>query len=371
MRRKKNKFWSRYGKLITIVVVLLIAIRVALPYIILHYANKTLAGMKGYYGHINDVDVALIRGAYQLDSFYIQKVDTLTGKHTDFISAQRIDLSLHWKALLKGRLVGELIFEQPVLRFTKDKVELNQVARDTADFRQLLEDFMPIKVDRCEIIDGTIRYIDPHSKPAIDLEALYIGAIATNLRNVYDSGSPLPATLTANAQVYDGSFALAMKLNPLSEQPLFELNSTLENVDLTKFNDFFQVYGRFDIDRGKLGLYTEAATEKGAFKGYVKPLVDSLSIVSWSGQDKDDSFFQKLWETGVEFVAELFKNQRKDMLATKIEFSGRFEQPQSDAFSAVMYILYNAFIEALRPALDHEIDLAGLRTERGTVDKPD
>ena len=51
-------------KILICIVVLLIAIRIVLPYIVLHYANKTLANMKGYYGHIDDIDLSLYRGAY-------------------------------------------------------------------------------------------------------------------------------------------------------------------------------------------------------------------------------------------------------------------------------------------------------------------
>jgi hypothetical protein len=60
----------------------------------LHFANKSLAGMNGYYGHIKDIDLAIIRGAYKINSIYISKADTLTGKQTPFFASSEIDLSV-------------------------------------------------------------------------------------------------------------------------------------------------------------------------------------------------------------------------------------------------------------------------------------
>ena len=100
--------------------------------------------MPGYYGHIEDIDLALIRGAYRIDSIYINKLDTITKKQTKFFSASAIDLSVEWRALFSGAIVGELIFERPNLRFTREKVEPKNVEKDSSDFKELKEDFMPL-----------------------------------------------------------------------------------------------------------------------------------------------------------------------------------------------------------------------------------
>ena len=61
---------SHKRKIILIVigsfVVLLIALRIALPYILLRLVNKQLSHIPGYTGHVDDIDVALIRGAYKI-----------------------------------------------------------------------------------------------------------------------------------------------------------------------------------------------------------------------------------------------------------------------------------------------------------------
>src|SRR5690554_613246 len=166
MKRRKWKTWQVVA---AGVVVVLIIFRLMLPGMVLRYANKTLAEMDGYYGHVDAIQIALYRGAYQLDGFYLNKVDSASGEQTEFLAAQRIDLSVEWKALFQGGLVGELVVESPTLIFTKDKAEIDEVAQDTTDFRALLKDFMPLRVNRFEIFNGSIRYQDSTSSPIVDL----------------------------------------------------------------------------------------------------------------------------------------------------------------------------------------------------------
>ncbi len=358
-------FKSRTGKILLAIVLLLVILRIALPYMLLHFSNKKLANMEGYYGHIRDIDVALLRGAYVIDSFYLNKADSVIGKQTPFMSAGKIDLSLEWRALFKGRLVGELEFDEPSLVFTENKVELAQVSKDTSDFRELLRDFMPVDVNRCILRNGKLAYIDRTREPNVDVAITNLNATATNLRNVYPTSDILPASIEATGNVYKGAMTLSMKLNPLAEQIMFDLNSKIENTDLTELNDMFKAYGNFDVNKGHFGMYTEIAAKNGKFQGYVKPLIQDLDIVSWKGQDKKDGFFQKIWESVVGGVTQVFKNQPKDQFATKINFSGNMDDPKINIMQAVVTVLQNAFIRSLQPAIDNQINLAKVGEEDG------
>ncbi|HEX6892787.1 MAG TPA: DUF748 domain-containing protein [Chryseolinea sp.] len=353
---------KRWLKILLGVLILLVVFRLILPYVVLRYANKTLAEMDGYYGHVEDIDIALIRGAYQIDSIYINKVDSTTKKQTPFFSAAEIDLSIEWKALFKGSLVGEFVFEKPRIDFTKDKVEPEDVRNDSSSFRQLKEDFMPLQVNRCEINDGEVRYLDPFSKPKVDIKLTRLYAVALNLRNSYDSSSLLPATITANAEVYEGSLDFFMKLNPLADEPTFDMNADLQNTNLVLLNDFFQAYAKIDVNKGRFGMYTEVASKEGRFTGYVKPVIKDLDVLG--KEDRDDNIFRKMWEAIAGFAGEVFENQPRDQVATKIPFEGRLDNPQADVWETVINVLQNAFIRAIQPSIDHEITIASVETKK-------
>ena len=100
---KKFQQKKRYKILIVIILVLVI-FRLLLPYILLHYANKTLANVPGYYGHVQDIDVSLYRGAYQIDSIYLDKMDSLTHKQTDFFAQKTLISPLSGRRCLRVRL---------------------------------------------------------------------------------------------------------------------------------------------------------------------------------------------------------------------------------------------------------------------------
>ena len=349
-------------KILIVVVILLITIRLILPYVVLHYANKTLGNMKGYYGHIDDIDLSIYRGAYTINDIFLNKIDTVTKKQTDFFKAKNIDLSVEWGAIFHGSIVGELEFDSPILIFTKNKVELSDVKKDTTDFRKLLKDVMPLKVNRFEVFDGDLHYVDNTSNPKVDVALKQTHILALNLSNVTDAKVALPSTVKANASVYEGTLTFDMKLNALNKYPTFDLNAEIKNTNLVLLNDFLKAYGNFDVHRGNFGLYTEMAAKNSKFKGYVKPIIKDLKVVG--PEDRHDKFFNKVWEQIVGAAGVIFKNQKKGQIATKIAIEGDFKNPQTNTFDAVWEVLRNAFIQALLPSIDNEISLKSVDSKK-------
>ena len=314
--------------------------------------------MKGYYGHIDDIDLALIRGAYKIDSVYLNKQDSASKRQTKFFSASSIDLSVEWRALFHGSIVGELEFEKPNLRFTKDKVEPKDIRNDSSSFKKLLDDFMPLQVNRFEIRDGTVKFLDETSKPKVDIVMTRMHVVALNLKNSYDSSKLLPAKVIARANIYEGEFTFNMNLNPLADKPTFDMNAEIKNTNLVLLNDFFQAYAKIDVNKGSFGMYTEVASKESKFTGYVKPIIKDLDVLG--KEDRKDNVFQKIWEGLVGGVGQVFKNQPEDQVATKIPFEGRLDNPQADIWATIGNILQNAFIHAIQPSIDHEISIASV-----------
>ncbi len=352
-KKKRHLKW----KILFSLIGLLIVVRIILPYVVLHYANKTLANVNGYFGHVNDIDLSIYRGAYIIKDFYIDKVDSVTRERTPFISSEAIDLSVEWKSLFHKRLVGELEFKNPVLLFTKDKAEPASIQKDTNDFRKVLKTFMPLKINRFEIFNGKIQYIDASSVPKVNIAMSGTHVLAQNLSSVLDTAL-LPATVDANANVYQGTFNLKMKINPLAEQPTYDLNVELKNTNLPDLNDFLKAYANFDVHSGTFGLYTEVASKDGKFIGYVKPVIKNLKVKG--PEDRHDSFFNKLYESLVGTVGVILKNPKEKQVATKVPLKGEYGKTSVGTWYAIIEILRNAFIQALYPSVDNEITIASV-----------
>jgi hypothetical protein len=351
--RKRKAAWLFAG-----FIVLIIVARLILPYVVLHLVNKNLATMKGYYGHVNDIDLAIIRGAYRIDSIYLDKKDTVTQKQTPFFAASVIDLSVEWKSLLHGSIVGEVVMNRPMLKFTKDKVEPKDVAKDSSALKELLDDFMPLRINRCEINRGRIQYLDPNSVPPYDIQMTNVHLLAENLRNSYDSTIVLPATINADATIYEGTLTFHAKANPLAVRPTFDMNAELKNTNLVKLNDFFQAYAKVDVNKGTFGLYTEVAAKDNKFAGYVKPFIKDLDVLG--KEDRKDNLFRKMWEGLAGAVGQVLKNHRKDQIATKIPFQGDLDNPSTNVWYALANVLQNAFIHALKPSIDNDISIGSV-----------
>jgi hypothetical protein len=320
--------------------------------------------MNGYYGQVKDIDLALYRGAYKIKDIYLHKVDTVTSQETEFFEAKLIDLSIQWEALFDGKIVGELEFQDARLRFTKDKAEPGEIKNDTNDFRKLLKDFMPLKVNRFEVINGVIQYIDEGSKPPVDIQMDNTHIIAENLKTEKDE-SLLPATVFAEANVYQGHLTVNMKLDPFAKLPTFDMNAELKETHLPDLNNFFKAYAKIDVNKGIFGLYTEIASKQGKFVGYVKPIIKDLDILGI--EDRKDNILQKAWESITGLAGQALKNQRYDQVATKVPLKGTLDDTQANIWYAVMEVLKNAFIQAIQPSIDQEINISSVNAEQGEI----
>ncbi|RYF92652.1 MAG: DUF748 domain-containing protein, partial [Chitinophagaceae bacterium] len=184
------------------------------------------------------------------------------------------------------------------------------------------------KDSKIEINQGMVHYVDKTSSPKVDVALKNLHVLATNLKNAEDSNTLLPSTVTASANAYEGQVKVNMKLNALAKAATFDLNADIKRVNLVLLNDFLKAYGNFDVTRGTFGLYSEFAAKNGEFKGYVKPIIKDLDVVG--PDDRKDAFFNKVWETVVGGVGVIFKNQKKDQIATKVSIEGNFKDPTGD-----------------------------------------
>ncbi len=335
------------------VFVLLSAIRIALPYILLKLVNKELQHLHGYVGHVDDIDVALIRGAYKIKSIKLEKTG---GKiPVPFFAAPLIDLSIQWASLFHGRIVGEIEVDQPVLNFVKGPTEATSQTKIDSSWTDVVKKLMPLKLNKFEIVEGQIHYRDLHSKPTFDIFTKQVHILAENLNNAEKNKELLPSTITASADVYGGKATASMKMDALAKTPTFDGKAKLVGLNLVNLNNFIDAFAKFDIKSGEISIYTEAAAKDGKITGYTKPIIKNLKVLNWE-KDKDKPV-KIVYEAVVEAVAWIFKNHNKEQLATKVEFEGNIKNPNIDIWQLIGQVLKNAFIQALYPSLENSVSI--------------
>ncbi len=347
-------------KILLGVIVLLIIARLLLPYFVLKYVNKTLADLDGYTGHVDDVDIALYRGAYQIDSLNIRKVN---GKIEEpFIMIPKMDLSVQWKAIFNGKLVAEVVCYEPEINFAfsdggGDEDPASQTGTEN-DWTQTIKDLLPIEINKFSVVDGTINLTNVVSQPATDLSMKNFQLDIGNIRNVVDDSNKLPSPVTASGDLpgFGGKLDFDAHMQLLKETPDFRYYMKLNNLQLVKLNALAMQYAGIDFDQGTLDLVSEMKMEDGNIKGYLKPLTHDMKIFEWNeGDNRSVTRFVK--ELLAEGASKLLENKTKDQFATRIPLEGTAENVGTSIWPIIINVLRNGYISALTDTFDNTLSV--------------
>lgn len=334
-----------------IIVVLLVVIRIALPYVVKNYVNGVLAEIPGYYGQVENIDLNLWRGAYVIKKLYLNKVDA--GSEVPFLDFEKTDISIEWRALLNGKIVSEVILTRPKLIYVFEDQQNNESPEpDYDDWTKALTDLVPIEINNLEIINGKAAFVELTADPTIDLHMDKINLNATNLRNVVEKEQALPSDVHATAvSIGNGNFKLDGKVNLVKQIPDMDVSFSLEKASVTALNDFTNHYAGIDFAEGDFNLYSEVAIADGFLKGYLKPILKDSKLI-----EKEDKFFEKLWEGFVGFFKFILKNHKENSLATEIPLEGDLNNVQGKFWPTLFNIFKNAWIKAYQGTIDGTIE---------------
>ena len=339
---------------IGIVLLVLIGLRIALPYIAKDYLNKTLAHMGQYHGHVADVTMNLWRGAYDVDGLTIVKE---TGKvPIPLLDAPVIDISLGWSALFHGAIVSDVTFERPTLNFVDAAHKADKQSGSGVDWRKQLDKLLPIHLNQLEVDNGKIAFRNFQSNPKVDLEATDVHLLVLNLTNVRDENGKRVATLTATANVLGGApLDTQAHFDPFSHFQNFDFRLRLRNMQLTHLNDFVRAYANLDFAGGNGDFVMQLEARNGMLNGYAKPLIHNMDIFSWKQdvEQEHENPFEVAWQMLAGAIGWVFENHSKHQFATRVPISGRIDNKNISTFDAIMGVLRNAFIEAYKPNFEH------------------
>lgn len=331
-----------------IVVALLIA-RICLPFAVEAYVNRQLNRARDYGGRIGHVDIRLYRGQYRIHAIQIFKRSG--GADVPFFTARRLDLSIEWRELFHGSVVGQVMMVQPQLNFEESQTGRNE------GWDQILSSLFPFKLNRLDVIGGQIHFRNPRSNPPVDIFLRDLAITATNLGNSRSLRGALPAGVVAHGStIGGGGLDINLHLNPVKKAPTYEVTVQLTNVALTSLNSFIQAYGKFDVDDGIFAMFASVAAKDGGYDGYLKVFFQHLKVFRWEKEKRKDAL-GIFWQAIVGATTTILKNHFEDQLATRVPVSGSYQGSTVGVWSSIGMLLQNAFIRALVPAIDQPVTL--------------
>ena len=331
---------------ILLFVLLLVGVRMYLPYWVKDYVNAEIDKLESYEGGIEDIDLFLWRGAYQIEGLVLHKKDG--GIDKPFVAANTIDLSVDWGALLQGAVVAEADLYGTDLNFAKTQTGQGE------GWVKFVDALSPFEINRLEVHNGKMTYTDYTAEPNVYLFIENITAKITNLRHVTDKDNALPSTINISGQsIGDGDIRITGGGNILQDIPDFDVSFELKEAQLPAFNSYTRDFASLDFKEGEAGVFGELAIANGRVKGYVKPIVSDVNMVSI---DQDQNPFNIIWESLTSFFIEVFENQEADQFAMRIPVEGNIDDPDEDWWSAFKSIFANAFKEAFSKEADGTIN---------------
>ena len=342
---------KRYTIPLVILLVIVIA-RLMLPYFLKKYVNKTLNNIPGYEGHVEDIDVALYRGAYVIKGLILRKENARTS--TPLLDFPKSDISIEWHSLLHGKIVSEIEMSHPKFNYIfEDQQHKDSVNTSTRDWTRALKDLVPFDINHLAIHQGQMNFVQFSSDPKIDMFLDNINLQATNLSNVVNKEKVLPSHLDASAvSMGNGKVSLKGNMNLLRRIPNMDMDFSLKKADVTAINDITEKYAGLNFKSGTFELYSEVAIADGYLKGYLKPMFINATLLG----NKDEGFFKKLWEGFVGMFKFLLENHGTDTLATKVPLNGDLNKTvDAEFFPTVFNIFKNGWIKAFKGKVDADV----------------
>ena len=352
--RRRNKWLLA----LAIVAVVLVGVRLALEPVLLDYANDKLDALPAYGGHIDDLDLALLRGGYDIQG--VEIVKTGAGQPVPFIKADRIEATVEWHSLLRGKLVAEGDLYRPQVNLVKAESEQKSQLGKEVNWVEQFKELFPFRFNTVRVHDGTLTFRAPGIQTQDALVARHIDGTLSNLTNVADSAKETFARFGFTAEVLHGGKAkLDGTIDPLAVKPTFDLNLGLKNVELPQVNPWLTRFIKADAEQGEFELYMEIAAADGKFKGYAKPVMRDVNI--YSSKEPEKNPLKRLWEGLVDVAADIVENHQEDQVAARIPLSGSLEKPNADLFATIGSVLHNGFVSAFARSIEGSISVRSVR----------
>lgn len=242
-------------------------------------------------------------------------------------------------------LQAEYIYRKRTAEVAKDVAKKTaQAAKDVSNDPQV-----HLKAREVRVRGSTFAFINKEARPEY---RVFLAGTDITLRNFSNQRTEGEAVATLKGRFMgSGDTVVKTILRPEVKGPDFEIDARIENTDMKTMNDLLRAHGKLDVASGVFSVFTEINVKNGRVNGYVKPLFRDLNIYE-GAQDEDKKLGQKLKERAVDVAAKIFKNRKRDEVATVADISGPVEDPKANTLQVIINLVRNAFIKAILPGFE-------------------
>ncbi len=253
-------------------------------------------------------------------------------------------------AVIDGVHVDYVHMPQTAAAETQTAKAVAQSARQVSNHPEIL-----LRIGQLKIVRSTFGFVNRARDPAY---RVFLADTQMTVRNLTNQKAEGKANVAIQGQFMgSGATAITTAFRPEKQGPEMDLSVRVENTYMPSMNDLLRAYGNFDVVDGRFSLYSELSIRNGEITGYVKPLFKEMHAYD-PEQDRDKSFFRKIYEALIGGLVTLLKNAPRDEVATKATISGKVDKPQTSTWEIVSRLLQNAFFKAILPGFEREAEPA-------------
>ncbi len=307
--------------------------------------HRVLSSIPGWEADAADAHISFFPLVYTVTRVQLVPVD----RTLPIFYIERMDTGLFWGDLLHGHLNAWANLEHLKMTFFLIPIVIPDIAA-------MLQQIMPLAVERMQLKDGEITVALRHSRgddpekpegngPQLwfhNIEATAEGlatrpelehhATTLAIRGTMAHSGTVSAFVTVDL-LSPGAITFSGQLQVIGLH-LSDLDTVLESTGL-KMTGTFDLLARFGCDHGKL-------------TGALQPVLKDGKVQS-IGPDLGKKLEASLADTGVEVLSDRVPG--RNAISTIIPIHGNLNRPKLDAWTAVTGVLRNAFVVGLRESL--------------------
>ncbi len=206
-----------------------------------------------------------------------------------------------------------------------------------------------VKIEQFDVTRSTLAFVNTATNPPY---RLFLTDAAVRARNISSQSTEGLGNIDLTGK-FMGSGPAVVKANyrPAKPTPNIDAQIRLTDVDMTKMNDLWKAYAKFDVVAGEFSFFSELSVKNGTMSGYVKPLFKNMNVYD-PAQDRKKNLVRRAYEAVVGAVSTVLENQPRDEVATRVDISGRIDSPQISPVEAAGRLVQNAFIKAILPGFE-------------------
>ena len=334
--------------LLILAAAILLGLRVALPAWIEHRINGKSDDKGGYGWRVEDVDVRLLAGSYDLVGVSLRK----RGLSRPLFTAERVTSKVN--GLFKWPLTAHMESFG-----TRLDIDLDPAAKPKGaapprrpDWPKLLHRLTWFRVDRLTIRDGEIRFHDPEARPPVELRANDVDIEAWNLFRAGGDSSRSTRLEAKGVLQGSGRFEFRTDLHSEAADPTFDVDFSVRGLELKSMNPALEAYAGLSIVKGRLDLETRAKARGGGYKGVILSELHDFEMKD--AVEKPKGFVKALERKAARILGRILENRTEENEAEgkgppRADFSGDFPAEVKGGWSRSEYLIKEAFRKGIIP----------------------